>query len=321
MFIRASLAENSWKKHNSAWQCVNSYSMVSGCPITWPMQESFICDFAAWAIKEKGLKPNSVKSYLSSLSVIHDMNGIKGHCCMTPLVKRVIQGAKNLQMYTAISSCTRKVMTLDLLKLIGHEIAKTNWTVNSKQVIWTACVIAYFGSFRLSEILSKNEWSYNETETLLWSDVKFTSPDSVLIHVCIEKTRSNKGAHIDLFRFSGHGCCPVSTLLALKNDSKKAIDNNKPVFSFESGKLLTAEKLIGCIRDLLRPHIGDEVAGIQGHSFRAGLPAAMADCPEIANNDDVKSWGRWNSDSFLLYTRLKFNMRKAIFDKIMSMYN
>jgi hypothetical protein len=47
----------------------------------------------------------------------------------------------------------------------------------------------------------------------------------------------------------------------------------------------------------------------------------MADCPKIANSEDVKYWERWNSSSFLLYTRLKFHMRKAIFEKIMSIYN
>ena len=65
-------------------------------------------------------------------------------------------------------------MSLPLLKLIGHEIAKASWDPNSKQVIWTACVVAFCGSFRLGEILAKNEWSFNTTETLLWSDVKFT---------------------------------------------------------------------------------------------------------------------------------------------------
>jgi hypothetical protein len=321
MFIRASAAENTWKKHNSAWQCVLKFSKVTETPIVWPMDNKFLCDFAAWALKEKGLMPSSVTSYLSSLSTIHELKGFKNHNCLTTLAKKVIQGAQNLRFYTNIYKCTRKVMTLPLLKLIGHEIAKTTWSENSKQVIWTACVTGFFGSFRLSEILAKNEWSFNKTETLLWSDIKFTGPDSVLIHVTVEKSRNSKGAYIDLFKFSGHNCCPVSSLKLLHELSKSAVKNDKPVFSFDSGKLLTAEALVTCVRDLLRPHIGDEVEGIQGHSFRAGLPAAMADCPDIANNDDVKSWGRWNSNSFMLYTRLKFHMRQAIFEKIMSMYN
>ncbi len=70
---------------------------------------------------------------------------------------------------------------------------------------------------------SKSEWNYNETEMLLWSDVKFTGPDSVLIHITVEKSRNIKGAFIDLFKFSGHNCCPVSCLKALYDESKSAV--------------------------------------------------------------------------------------------------
>jgi hypothetical protein len=256
MYIRASVAENTWKKHNSAWQCVKCYSRTSLNPICWPMQEKFICEFAAWALKEKELMPSTVTSYLSSLTTIHDLKGFKNHNCLTPLAKKVIQVAQNLRFYANMCKYTRKVITLPMLKLIGHEIAKSDWTKNSKQVLWSACVTAFFGSFRLSESLSKSEWNYNETETLLWSDVKFTGPDSVLIHITVEKSRNSKGAFIDLFRFSGHNCCPVSCLRALYDKNNGDVNSNKPVFSFQTGKLLTADVLVSCVRELLRRILG-----------------------------------------------------------------
>ena len=307
-------------KHNSAWHCFLKFCSVKSLRVALPLPNTAICDFTAWALKHCSLKPSTVKSYVSSLSSIHEVNGFAGYNCLSPTVKRIIQEAQNLQFYEEISKCTRKVMSLPLLKLIGHEIAKASWDPNSKQVIWTACVVAFCGSFRLGEILAKNEWSFNTTETLLWSDVKFTKTESVLIHVQVEKSRNAKGTYIDLFQFNGHGCCPVKCMQKLHDSSPWAVQNDKPVFSFKNGKLLTADALVNCVRELLRPHIGCDVAGIQGHSFRAGLPAAMADCPGLANNEEVKSWGRWNSDSFLLYTRLQYHVRRAIFDKIMSMY-
>ena len=69
------------------------------------------------------------------------------------------------------------------------------------------------------------------------------------------------------------------------------------------------------MRDLLRPHICCDVAEIQGHSFRADLPAAMANCPCLANNEEIKSWRRWNDDSLIPYTRLQYNVLRAIFGK------
>jgi hypothetical protein len=37
MFVRASVAENTWKKHNSAWQCVKCYSTVDAESIDWSL--------------------------------------------------------------------------------------------------------------------------------------------------------------------------------------------------------------------------------------------------------------------------------------------
>jgi hypothetical protein len=106
MFVRASVAENTWKKHSSAWQCVNCYSRLTLTTINWPMQDDFICEFAAWALKEKELMPSTVTSYLSSLSTIHELKGFKNHNCLTPLAKKVIQGAQNLRFYSNMCKCT-----------------------------------------------------------------------------------------------------------------------------------------------------------------------------------------------------------------------
>ncbi len=62
---------------------------------------------------------------------------------------------------------------------------------------------------------------------------------------------------------------------------------------------------------------GPVIANLSGHLFRAGIPAALYNKPDIASESDVMSWGRWSSESYKLYTRLKLSTRKIIFDKIM----
>jgi len=69
---------------------------------------------------------------------------------------------------------------------------------------------------------------------------------------------------------------------------------------------------------LLRPVIENAADLISGHSFRAGVASAMANDPEAAKDRDIKSWGRWSSESYLLYTRLKLKQKKALFNKIKS---
>jgi len=108
--------------------------------------------------------------------------------------------------------------------------------------------------------------------------------------------------------------------MVLKNSSTNAVASNKPVFSFENGMLLTVDSFITCIQDLLVPYLGNDAKYIQGHSFRAGIPSAMADFPELVNDKEIQSFGRWCSDSFLLYTRLELNKKRSIFKKIMTIF-
>ena len=319
--IRASAADSTWRKHRSALNCFETFECSSGTHYDWPLSNNALSEFAAWAVSVRNLLPSTVKSYLSSISVIHELRGFDAQNCCTPTVKRILQGSQNLQFYTDISKCTRKVMTLPLMKLLGHGIKNSGWDTNSQQVVWTAAVVAFCGAFRMGELLCNNKWSFNPHESLLWSDIVFNKDDSLVIHLKMEKSRNPKGVYIDLFRVPDFSFCPVASLALLKCLSTTAVTNNKPVFSFSSGKLLTRDIFIRSVQEILTPFIGNDASGIQGHSFRAGIPAAMADCPALADDEEIKCWGRWTSDSFLLYTRLKHNKRKAIFLKIMSLFH
>jgi hypothetical protein len=129
-------------------------------------------------------------------------------------------------------------MSLPLLKILGHEIANSEWEDNSKDVIWTAAVLAFFGSLRFEEMLGTGEWKYNPYETLLWSDIKIFE-NSALLHIKVTKNCSKEGEFVDIFPFTGHGCCPLAALINLKKSRRGGEWEHKPVFAFKSGKLLT----------------------------------------------------------------------------------
>jgi hypothetical protein len=63
----------------------------------------------------------------------------------------------------------------------------------------------------------------------------------------------------------------------------------RPVFAFSNGKMLTAKKFNETLATLLRPHLGSQAALIQGHSFRAAIPSAMANNLDMASVDDHSS--------------------------------
>ena len=310
----ASLARATWAKHRSAFNCYKNFAKNSGSDIVWPMSIDQICKFVSWALLERNLKPSTVKSYLSSLEFMHKIRNLECYC-KNFTVQSIIKGAENLNMYSMISVGTRRVMTLPLLKIIGHQIAKLNWSAHSKLILWGACTLAFFGSLRLGEILAPTENCFNPLETLLWSDLKFRPDSSILLHVKIDKSKNKTGSYVDIFSFDVKGCCPVKTLTSLQKLCK---NSNDPVFVFKNGKLLTPKLMNNTVRLLLRPVIGEKAMQISGHSFRAGIPSALASDPKAAKDSDIKAWGRWSSDSYLLYTRLKLNQKKILFEKIVA---
>jgi hypothetical protein len=134
----------------------------------------------------------------------------------------------------------------------------------------------------------------------------------------MDKNKTPQGSYIDLFRFNGHNCCPIA---ALQNLHQFCKNEKEPVFKFANGRLLNPRVLNNTIQCLLSEVIGPTANLISGHSFRAALPSAMANDPVATKDVDIKNWGRWSSESYLVYTRLKFRQKKLLFDKIVNVLN
>jgi len=72
------------------------------------------------------------------------------------------------------------------------------------------------------------------------------------------------------------------------------------------------------LRILLEDLVDNTVDKISCHSFRAGLPSLLNRFPDLATQEDIKGWGRWSSEAYTRYTRLKIEQKQKIFEKITS---
>ncbi len=78
-------------------------------------------------------------------------------------------------------------------------------------------MMAFFGSFRIGELLSCNKNSFVPKETLLWKDIAVRGTDSVLVNITISKNRSVHGETVDLCKYGIAKLCPVRAMLRLKD--------------------------------------------------------------------------------------------------------
>jgi len=316
-FLSAAYATATWRKYESAINSLKNFELCNKKFIVWPISSEVLIEYAVWGF-EKGLKSSSVESYLNMIKNIHKMKGLGCESFENFVLKSVVRGKENLELYENVVKGTRKVMSLDLLKILGHEIAKCNWTENSKMVVWGAMCLAFFGSLRCGEILAQSEKNFSSCDTLLWSDLKFYEDDHILIHIKTPKSRIKEGEFVDVFGFEGQGVCPVKAMRKLRESCGK-IDMDRPVFCFSSGICLTRRKMNEILENLLSPHIGSDAKHISCHSFRAGIPAVLAKYPKLCNKMDLMGWGRWRSDAYLKYTRLQKDQKKCAFVTITSL--
>ena len=312
-------SNSTWRSYESAWNCFKSFELDTSSICQWPLSQSHLNSFITWCTFKRNLMASSVDSYVNSLASIQQLMGYDSAIFASLVSKAILRGTENYETSKDFSKHTRKVFTLPLLKLLGHEIARTNWTENSKRIFWTCSCVAFFGSFRIGELLASNKNSFDPSTTLLWGDVRLKE-DCCMIHIKNPKSKKREGEFVDLFLFPDSSVCPVKCLNSLSKDSCSS-DAKKPVFLFSNGNLLTPAVFNDTIRTLLKSHLGSAASQLSSHSLRAAIPSALAKKPELQNSADIKGWGRWDSDCYSRYTRLHLERKKAIFGKICTLFS
>jgi len=317
--IHASLAGGTWQKYATGWRAFENYEIYVGRRFTWPLNKEVIRGFAVYCASVKNLKPASVRAYLSAIVCLHKIKGYTSFEINDCLVNSILRGAMNLLMSSPNPpSNTRRVVTIPILRHLGHKLSQSGWSAETTQSIWAAGITAFFGTMRMGELLAPTEDMADPTATLTWACVKYRADNSFLLHVKLPKTGTVEGEFVDLFPFPGRGLCPVAALRR-QFDCQKNIGRggmSDPVFCFPSGKYMTPAAFNSALRTLLSDICDYKRDTITGHSFRAGIPSVVARCPELMSSDDVKNWGRWASGTYQRYTRLKNEEKKQIFRKI-----
>jgi hypothetical protein len=258
--------------------------------------------------------------FLSDIKLAHKLRNQPCSFENDFFISALIKDTKNLNLYSNIFKPAKFVMTFPLLKILGHEIANSGWSEESKTVVWAACCVAFFGSFReaKSSLVKKN----NSHETLTWDRVHFSDSGSAIINIRFPKAiKKPQGDFVDIFKIGDCSFCPFSALSRLASISSSNIASNKAVFSFPNGNPLSAKNLVSSVQGLLAKHIGSNALQLSGHSFRAAIPTALANNPSLATDQEIMIWGRWSSDSYKSYTRLKHEAKLAIFKKILKVFN
>ena len=265
----------------------------------FPLTERLLCTFAAY-LADQGLAPQTGKSYLSALRSMQISLGLPDprEQSSLPILKRVQAGISRARVLKGSPPRIRLPITVSILGAI-HQSLETS-TNPDKAVFWAVASAAFFGFFRLGELLLNAPSQFNPATSLAWGDVavdSHTNPSMVQFHLKISKCdQFGSGSDIVVGRVDSP-LCPVSAVLKY---IEVRGDAPGPFFKDSSNIALTKQRFVKQIRDILNA-VGLQQDQYAGHSFRIG--AATTAATAGVQDSTIQTLGRWHSAAFLQYIR------------------
>ncbi len=154
------------KKH------LESCSKVTGTKFEFPLDDDKILVFISYLFWEKKLKSNTVPKMLSALCMLHLTHGFPSPMLRPAIVKLVLKGKDNWDTEEARCLPARMPVTIKILKLLRVLLTlDSRFRLKEGALIWSVACLAFWGAFRVGELLPKRSRTIDPVYDLLKRDV------------------------------------------------------------------------------------------------------------------------------------------------------
>lgn len=165
------VTQKSWGNYKTASNLLELCKKETGFDLSLPLSEEKTLVFISWCIKRNN-KSTTIRVYLAGLRSLHIEKGFTCIDLYTPLVRQVIRGRENMPISSRPK--VRLPCTLSILRLLKAKLRSSGLLTNIQLTIWSVCTLAFFGAFRIGELLSKCTGEYDPDYTLTKKDISIT---------------------------------------------------------------------------------------------------------------------------------------------------
>ena len=250
------------------------------------------------AFLARRLSLSSIKKYLNIIRILHLENGFPNPLRENWFLDSILKGVGRSK---GMSVRRKLPITPDiLLKIKG----KLNLSSLTDAMFWAACLTAFFGFFRKSNLFPPPGVSFDPNKHLCRSDFVLFHW-GIMIKIKYSKTiQFNERVLLTpLPLLSGHPLCPVAAITNAFVLSPEAPPSG-PAFMVGSTQNMAPfppAKFVVILKHLLTS-LGLPAADYSGHSFRRGSA-----CWALQNGlpgETIKILGDWKSDAYMAYLSL-----------------
>ncbi len=299
-YFQLGLAPATRKMYAAAMKRFTSFCTKYNIGEPFPVSEKSLCSFAAH-LAEEGLAPQTCKSYLAAVRNTQLSLGLPDprEQSSLPVLKRVLTGISRAKRPNAKPPRIRLPNTFRLLEKIHHFLMGSSNA--EKIVIWAVACTAFFGFFRLGELLPMSDPTGSVPKGIAWGDVALDNrvhPSMIQIHLTTSKCdQAGKGVDT-MVGLTDHTVCPVTAIL---DYIEVRSSRPGPFFQTTNGKAVTKPRFVQHIRETLQS-MGFPQEDFAGHSFRIGAATTAALCG--VEDSTIQTLGRWKSSAFSRYVRI-----------------
>ena len=312
-----SLAAGTFKSYGTAERHIIRCEKETKVKMRFPFGDKETLTYIGWLIGSRKVSAKTVEKYLAGLRMVHMKEGYNVPALRPDIVKAILTGlAQKERLDLRLGKKAERLpVTISVLDLIRHELIKSPWPIARKRMMLTVCYLAFFGSFRIHEILAREKMVFDVQTTLLGNNLKiefWPEKKTKVLKIWLKSPKELKngtGVMVEIFPTNNY-LCPIKALEKWRRSSKIAKTEVKPVFRHEDGSNYTGREFNEDLKKLLGKHLDYKQGKILSHSFRAGLATMMA--KSGYSDEEVMRTGRWNSAAFLSYCKLGRVRRMAI---------
>ena len=304
------VTKSTWSTYRTAKTMLAKCEKDTHSDLSIPLDQKKTLIFIDWMVRCRNLKGSTINSYLAGIRQLHLIQGLEAPD-RSGLVKLVLKGISNKDgiQKRSTQKTGRLPMTISMMLVLKKLINSSKRNIQDKRLLWAVSTIAFAGAFRIGELLSKCESTFDPNFTLLTKDVTWSTDSSnkTILHICLKCPKEAKTAAptiVDVYQNDGP-LCPIKAFMTWHKLKKP--EQDMPIFREKRGTPLTGAKMNRIIKQLLDPYTNKDKGFFGTHSFRIRLASMLGN--NGFTDEEIMVAGRWSSRAFEAYMKLKRRKR------------
>lgn len=316
------ISQQTWSTYKTAERLLVKCCKERHIAYQLPITQDTILTFIHWLATARQVKAGTINTYLAGIRQLHISKGIPPPVIKSELVSLITKGKHNMENRQARISNkkSRQPFTVPKMRILKHRLKQWDTSIEQQLLVWAVCTLAFCGAFRISELLSKLESTFDPAYTLLTEDIQLCTvtvegrrEEAVQVLIKAPKeSKIGKATIVDVYQASKH-ICPVKAFKKWRKVASHS-ESGQPAFRQANGTPLTGKKLNSILKERLTGFIDMSEGSLTSHCFRIGMASMLG---QLGHGDDeIQAVGRWSSRAFEAYIKLPRTKRITMAKKL-----